>query len=339
MASGGRADRLADNAATLHHAVDPLADSWEVLRVEALRLGFEAVGVASVASLASSRGRTMATRYRDWLRRGHHASMAFLERGLEPRENPSLILEGVASITVLAVSYRTVLGANDPRFVKTESGVVADYACGRDYHLWCRERLASLAALHRTLLPRERCRGVVDTAPLWERFWGREAGLGLVGRHTLLVVPPFGSRVFLASLLSTAAPPSAAPPADGADEAMCGACHRCVEACPTGALAAGSLDARRCLNYWTIEHRTEQDSCWPPEIAAVCGNRLLGCDTCQDVCPLNEANESACAVAATDRGIAPAEWASMTRDDFEQRYGDTPLARIGWNRLRNRRSQ
>ncbi|MGL4941686.1 MAG: epoxyqueuosine reductase [Thermoguttaceae bacterium] len=281
----------------------------------------------------------MAAIYRDWLRRGCHASMNFLQRGCEPRENPSSILEGVASLVVLAVSYRTVLGDNDDsRFATTDEHVaknlVADYACGRDYHLWCRERLATLAALHRELLPNERCRGVVDTAPLWEKFWGREAGLGLIGRNTLLAVHGRGSRFFLATLLSTAKFPASTPPADGADNAMCdatcGTCRRCVEACPTSALTENGLDARRCLNYWTIEYRAEQKKSGddatpiPPEIAERLGNRFFGCDTCQTVCPLNAADNR----IRKQRCIPPEIWDSLTPETFAKIYGDTPLGRV-----------
>lgn len=246
----------------------------EILKRTALELGFELSGVVR-ADVSS--GYEI---FHRWIDAGRHAGMDYLARHREARRHPKSVLPGVRSILVLAVSYEKVLESEDHP-VKNLSGI-AESARGVDYHHWVRPRLRSLSEKHRELFPEARCRGAVDTAPILERQCAVEAGLGRIGKNTMLLTPEFGSKFFLAELLSTE--PLEPDPSDSKPN-PCGDCRRCLDACPTGALIEPYvLDARRCLNYWTIEHRGEI----PEEIRSRLGNRYFGCDICQNACPWNE---------------------------------------------------
>ena len=214
-----------------------------------------------------------------WLQAGMHAGMQHFVRNFEARKNPAALLPGVQSILMLGVSYAKVLNS-EPHAIRQLSGIV-EYARGIDYHHWIRSRLKVLAERHRKLFPDSRCRTAVDTAPILEKLYAAAAGLGTVGKNTLLIHPQLGSKFFLGVFLSTEQLEQTPPP-EPFDP--CGKCRCCLDACPTGALREPFvLDCRRCLSYWTLIHQGEL----PKEFAEKRGNRFLGCDTCQRVCPHN----------------------------------------------------
>lgn len=259
-----------------------MSDPAELLIENARRLGFELAGIA-----AAERPRTFDV-YRRRIEDGCHAGMDYLAARCREREHPESILPGVRSLLMLGVSYRTVLGGGDvAAHPVAQLAGIAEYARGADYHDWIRARLKILSQKHRELFPEARCRGTVDTVPLMERDFAARAGLGRIGKNTMLIhtdpAAKIGSKFFLAALLSTAElKPTETD--SGEPASPCGECRRCLDACPTGALTAPyRLDARLCLNYWTIEHRGEI----PREIRQKLGNRFFGCDTCQAVCPWN----------------------------------------------------
>ena len=220
-----------------------------------------------------------------WLQAGMNAGMAHFVRNFEARKHPDTLLPGVRSILMLGVSYSKVLNS-ESHSIRQLCGIV-EYARGVDYHRWIRQRLEMLAEKYGELFPDGRCRGTVDTAPILEKGYAAVAGLGTIGKNTLLIHPPVqgerhcGSKLFLAAFLSTEPLEPTSPP-EPFDP--CGECRRCLDACPTGALVEPFvLDARKCLSYWTLIHQ----GTLPKEIAEKRGNRFLGCDTCQSVCPHN----------------------------------------------------
>lgn len=255
-------------------------DNTEQLRSAALQLGFQLVGVASAESPKTF------SAYQRWIDYGMHAGMSYLAEHCQARRDPSSVQPGVRSLLLLGVSYAQVLQSDSepPHPVARLSGI-AEYARGIDYHAWIRSRLKQLVRIHRELFPKGHARGVVDTAPILERQYAVEAGLGRIGKNTMLIHPQFGSKLFLAVLLSTEMLELDQPIPIKDDRFPCDSCQNCLQACPTAALVEPYvLDARRCLNYWTIEHRGEI----PSEIRQKMGDRFFGCDLCQQVCPWNK---------------------------------------------------
>jgi epoxyqueuosine reductase len=245
----------------------------EPLLTTAKELGFELYGITNVEPPKRFDA------FERWIQAGMNADMTHFVRNFEARKHPDSLLPGVRSILMLGVSYHTVLNS-EPHPIRQLKGIV-EYARGIDYHRWIRDRLKILAEKHRQLFPNGRCRGTVDTAPIFEKEYAAAAGLGSIGKNTLLIHPQFGSKFFIAAFLSTE-PLEPTPPPEPFEP--CGGCRRCLDACPTGALSKPyTLDNRRCLSYWTLIHRGGM----PKEIAEKRGNRFLGCDTCQSVCPHN----------------------------------------------------
>lgn len=204
--------------------------------------------------------------------------MAWLEARLEERLDPAVYLPGARSIICVADRYHD--GSRD-RLANEGPlrGRIARYARGRDYHKTMKKRLVRLARGWNARWPDAGFRPCVDTAPVLEREHAMRAGLGLVGKHTLLIEPGVGSWMLLGAVVTTLAfEPT--PPRFGRGD-PCGTCTRCIDACPTGAITPFSVDASRCLAYTTIEHRGDLDS----SLASATGDWLFGCDVCQEVCP------------------------------------------------------
>lgn len=246
------------------------------VRHACLRAGACAAGFARAEAL----GPDSACFYAGWLAEGRHASMAYLEKYQDLRTDPGTLLEGARTLISTAFSYKLPPGsARHPLF--------ADYALGEDYHEVLRRRLAPVCALIEELFPGAATRICIDTAPLHERLWARRAGLGFIGRNSMLIVPACGagSRVFLAEILTTAELRPDEPL--HFDSHPCGDCRRCLDACPGRALEGeGRMDARRCYSYHTIENR----QALLPDSVRLRGHRIYGCDICQDACPYNQAD-------------------------------------------------
>lgn len=295
------------------------------LKEAASRMGFDLVGASPAVTLLGT------DRFLGWLADGFAGEMSYLANRASAYSHPRHILPGVRSVLMLAASYRTAEPAEAP----AGRGRISRYAWGDDYHDVLRERLHRLADLHRRLTPEAQVRGVVDTAPLLEREFAQLAGLGWIGKNTLLLNRRLGSWFFLAALLTTAELEYDAP----LEANYCGTCRACLDACPTGALVEPyRLDARRCISYLTIELRGSI----PPSLRERQGSWLFGCDVCQDVCPWNRRQEDAQAgqpetskrplhdsfLPAADAN--PIELAGLfLLDDaaFRQRFRHTPLWR------------
>jgi epoxyqueuosine reductase len=285
------------------------------LKSHALALGFGLVGVAPAVD---ARG---AARLGEWLDRGYAGEMRYLHDRREAYAHPRHVLEGVRSVVMLGLHYRTA----EPTPLEAGQGKVARYAWGTaDYHDLIRERLHDLADHLRQLAPTATTRGIVDTAPLLEREFAQLAGLGWVGKNTLLLNRDAGSYFFLAALLTDVELAYDAPH----ESDHCGTCTACLDACPTDAFPqAGVLDASRCISYLTIELRDHI----PAELRPGMGDWLFGCDVCQEVCPWNRfAPVSELAELQPLESMNPIEITqlfSLTDDDFRRRFRKTPLWR------------
>jgi epoxyqueuosine reductase len=289
------------------------------LKEKARQLGFDLAGAAPAAPTPDIEF------LENWLIAGMPGEMSFFSKRIEAYRDPNLILPGVKSILMLGVNYRTV----DPIPPGPGQAAVSRYAWGADYHQVVRERLRELADFLRDLVPRCGVRGVVDTAPLLERAYARRAGLGWIGKNTLLINERFGSWIFLAALLTTEMLQYDEPGDDLPEQVLCGECRLCIEACPTGALEAPyRLDARKCVSYLTVESRGSI----PEELRGSCGKRLFGCDACQDACPRNRGTPASGEKSFQPRlGMNPVDLAELTALDeagFRRRFLDTPIWRI-----------
>lgn len=285
------------------------------LKGRASELGFQAAGVCAAVPPAGFE------RLREWLKRGYGGEMRYLSDREAAYEHPRHVLEGVRSLLMLLVTYRS----DEPAPPESGQGRVSCYAWGQgDYHDVIHERLKALKEFHLQLTPQARVRGVVDTAPLMERDFAQLAGLGWMGKNTLLLNKQFGSWFFLAALLTDAELEADQP--FTADH--CGTCRACLDACPTDAFPEPYvLDARRCISYLTIELRGSIPETLRPQL----GDWMFGCDICQEVCPWNHrapvADEETFAPRADMNPIELAELFALDEAAFRARFRATPLWR------------
>ncbi|MBP7937698.1 MAG: tRNA epoxyqueuosine(34) reductase QueG [Phycisphaerae bacterium] len=241
----------------------------------ALHAGFDLAAIAPVEPIRR------AQYYTEWLEAGRHGEMEYLRRTRDVRVNAARLLDGARAVIVLADNYWPKASPHPgSRDTGEPRGRIARYAWGRDYHRVMRKKLDRLAeAMRATIADPFQIRCCVDTAPIIEREAAAAAGLGWIGKNTLVVHPRLGSFFFLGAVVTTLDLEPGQPMAD-----HCGTCRRCLDACPTGALTAPyQMDARRCISYLTIEHRSDI----PGDLAARMGDWVYGCDICQEVCPHN----------------------------------------------------
>jgi epoxyqueuosine reductase len=285
------------------------------LKQEAARLGFDALGVAPAVAPPGY------PRYLDWLARGHAAGMGYLHRQAEARSDPAHLLEGVRSVIMGAFVYG---GPDDEGPAGETSGKVARYARGDDYHevLW--RRLERLFGWLQNERPGVRGRAVADTAPLLERDYAQLAGLGWIGKSTMLIGKRLGTYTVLGALLVDIELAYDTPHTAN----HCGTCTRCLDACPTDAFTGPyQLDATRCISYWTIEHR----GTIPDPMASSLDGWAFGCDICQEVCPWNRKAPAATEPALRPRpGASPVDliaWLESYPDAFRRAIRGTALSR------------
>lgn len=293
------------------------------IKAEALRLGFDACGIAKAEPIRQE----VAEEFREWLRQGHHASMQYMENHLEKRLNPQLLMEGVRSIVCVALNYKPSAQQNQ------EGYQLAAYALGRDYHDIVKEKLHQLAAyIIRQWGDEEQpvsYRAFTDSAPVMERYWAMQAGIGWIGRHHQLIIPKSGSMFFLGELFLNI-PLAYDHPATS----HCGNCTRCIEACPTGALTAeGPFRAERCLSYLTIENREEI----PPEMKDKMGSTIYGCDRCQQACPWNTmgapTREPALQPKEELMTMTREQWQHLSEEDYRRLFKGSAVKRAKYSGL------
>lgn len=296
----------------------------EQLKARAHAYGFALAGIAP-ATEADGFAHFVA-----WLDRGYAGEMDYLRRSLEARRHPRSVLESVRSVLMVGMEYGGRLEADEPGSKAAvdpaaagRRAKVARYAQGPDYHPYIWDRLNDLAAWLESSIPGCTAAAVADTAPLLERDFARRAGLGWVGKNTMLINPSRGSFFFLAAVLTnldlTPDPPF--------DKSHCGTCTACLDACPTGAFPQPHvLDASKCISYLTIELRSPI----PAELREPIGSWLYGCDVCQDVCPWNRKSVGKSVPFPHDPGLEsldPIELLGLDDAAFRTRFKKTSLWR------------
>ena len=286
------------------------------IRQRARELGFEEFRVTSAAAPAT------ADHFHDWLDRGEHGEMAWLQRNAAKRVDPQRVLPGAKSVLVLAASYEAKDSQTDAG--SRRGGVIARYARFDDYHLVLGERLRALAGFVNALGGAEtRSLWYVDTGPLLERDLAQRAGLGFAGKHTNLISRRLGNWFFLAEIITTL---ELEP--DEPEKNHCGRCTRCLAACPTNAIVAPfQLDARKCISYLTIELKGSI----PVELRPALGNRIYGCDDCLAACPWNRfAQEGKLMKGHARPNLESPDLIELLQLDeagFKTRFAGTPILR------------
>ncbi len=283
----------------------------ERIRNKALELGFSKIGFTTPEKI---KGDFLL----DWLSRGAEAGMAYMRRNIHLRLNPKEIFPPVKTIISLAVNYY-------PGEVNYRRAKISRYALGRDYHRVMKKMMRRLFGFIRREFPGVEGRFFVDSAPVLEREIARKAGLGWIGKNTMLITRQYGSWVFLGEIFISVE----LPPDEPFRENYCGTCNRCIEACPTGALKPYFLDARLCLSYITVEHKGEI-----PEIYRERNmGWIFGCDICQEVCPWNRK-----AVKTGLKDFLPRVPPSLdelpSKEEFEGEFKGTPIKRAGYEKIK-----
>ena len=294
------------------------SDIVDAIRAKAQEIGFAACGFASVGDVPDA----VYKHWQEWIAAGKHASMSYMEQHAVLRRNPQELLPGARTVISLALNYYPAesMPAANPRFAR--------YAYGEDYHDVMRRMMGELVQHIQSLRCCD-CRCCCDTAPIFERYWAVQAGVGFIGRNSQLIIPDSGSYFFLGEVLTTLELPASQPLLS-----QCGSCRKCIDACPVGAISEDrSIDARRCISCQTIENR----GVIPAEVAQRMGRRVYGCDTCQEVCPHNSH-----ATPTTVEAFKPNEEFStltyqrlcrLTQDDFSRIFARSAVKRAKYQGL------
>ncbi len=293
------------------------------IRAEALRLGFDEIGFSPAKELIEDKERLI-----KWLDNGYNAGMGYMANHFEKRVNPALLVEDSLSVITVIYNYKP----SDP-LLSQKTPKISRYAYGKDYHDTIRAKLSSLFDFIRdNLYPQLVGRFFVDSAPLLERSLAVRAGLGWIGKNSMLINPKLGSYVFIGELVvNLTLPYNETPMID-----RCGGCAKCIDACPTQAILPGSvIDGNKCISYLTIENKEEI----PESFDGHMEGWAFGCDICQEVCPWNRK-----APSTDEPDFRPSEallamdkegWDGLTTEAFLKLFKGTPVKRAkysGWVR-------
>lgn len=282
-----------------------------------MELGFDLAGIASAEKSS------YADHYRAWIAAGKSGTMNWLSNRVDERTDSAVYFPGAASAICVAINYHAPLKpapAEEPSY----QGRIARYALGDDYHDLIKTRLFKLSDWLKRRVPTIETRCGVDTAPIMERELAARAGIGWIGKNTCIINPRVGSWLLLGEILTTLPLPVDEPVAD-----HCGACTRCIDACPTHAITEPySLDATRCISYLTIEHRSEI----PEDLKSRIDDWLYGCDVCQEVCPHNGRAPSAIDEALRPRFVTGTldvrEVMNWTDETYRSTLRDSAMKRV-----------
>lgn len=292
----------------------------QFVKETAQRLGFAYCGIAKAVQLDDD-----ARRLEQWLNKGMHGTMQYMERYFEQRVNPAKLVPGAKSVITLLMNYFPEVTQNDtaPRFSK--------YAYGNDYHEVIREKLNQFLFLLREETGNINGRGFIDSAPVLERTWAQRSGLGWVGKNGNLITRKAGSFFFIATLITDLELDTD----DAFARDYCGSCNRCVEACPTNAILPGKIvDGSKCISYFTIELK---ELLIPEEMKDRFHNWVFGCDICQDVCPWNRFaqphNEPAFTLIPEILNFSTGDWEQLTEESFKKIFKTSAVKRAKYKGL------
>ena len=290
------------------------------IKQKANELGFFYCGFSKAGFLVDE-----APKLERWLSEGLHGKMSYMENHFDKRLDPTKLVEGSNSVISLLLNYY-------PSESQTENAPkISKYAYGEDYHLVIKDKLKLLVESMKEEIGDIQGRVFVDSAPVMDKAWAKKAGLGWLGKNTNLIHPKEGSFFFIAEIISDLSFTQDPPMRD-----YCGTCTKCLDACPTNALATPyQIDASRCISYLTIELK---DQLLPQQFNESMENWMFGCDICQDVCPWNRFSK-----AHQEKRFNPDfellnlntnDWQALTSDHFEILFKNSAIKRTGFQGLK-----
>lgn len=279
-------------------------------------MGFEAVGISKARFLEEEAGRL-----EEWLKRGYQGEMSYLERNFDLRLDPRKMVPGAKTVVSLLFNYHNPIQPEDPGAPR-----IASYAYGEDYHHVLKWKLKELMKGMQREWGQIEGRVFVDSAPVHERAWAANSGLGWVGKNSLLLNQGMGSYFFIAEIIMDVELEPDAPTAD-----HCGTCTRCIDACPTGAIIHSQVvDGSKCISYYTIELR----GAIPEPAAQKLSPWVFGCDICQEVCPWNRHatphKEPLFEPHSDLLGMRVSDWQDMTEEVFKTVFKKSAVKRSGY---------
>jgi len=285
---------------------------------KASELGFLACGIAKAEKLQEHEDSL-----HEWLRNGYHGEMGYMERNIEKRLDPRELVKGTKSIICLAYNYfpNQLPDTTDPK--------IAKYAWGEDYHRVVKDKCYELLDWIKSQHPTVHSRVFVDSAPVMERQLAQKAGIGWIGKNSLLLRKGVGSNFFLAEIFLDLELNNSEP----YSTQHCGDCTVCIDACPTQAIVQdGVIDSNKCISYLTIEKRSDLN----PQEKEMLNDWVFGCDVCQDVCPWNRFSQPHQEPRFTpyfskNRDI---NWVEMNEEQFKEIFGESPLTRMGFEKFK-----
>ena len=284
------------------------------IKSAAIESGFDRVGIAKAEHLHPE-----SERLAEWLSRGFHATMSWMDRTREKREDPSRILDGARSVISLAKNYY------HPALHPEDSLKISRYAWGKDYHIVIGKMLDRLVGILQPHFPGKRFISYCDTGPVMDKVWAQRSGIGWIGKHTNVINSESGSWFFLSEIITDLECEFDVPALD-----HCGMCRECIDACPTGAIVEPYvLDSNKCISFLTIENRTGEI---PEPYSGLLDNWVFGCDICQDVCPWNikfqkPTDEPDFAPNEENLNLNAELFHLMTEDEFSKRFAKSPVKR------------
>jgi len=303
-----------------NHTDTHIGSLTRALKQKALELGFSQAGIAAAQTLDHEMGL-----FQEWLDRGYHGSLSYMERNLDKRRDPENILPGARSVVVLTYNYFTPFYHDCDSAGSESHGKISRYAWGDDYHEVIPPKLQQLSDFLKELSPGAGTKYYTDTGAVLEKPWAVRAGIGWQGKHSNVISRTNGSWFFLAVIITDVELEPDTPHLD-----YCGSCTACMKACPTSAIVEPYVvDATKCISYWTIETKPEFEI--PDAIADNMNGWIFGCDICQEVCPWNRFRK-----ISEEPGFFPRENETclefrrieeFTQEDFSARFRKSPLKR------------
>ena len=289
----------------------------KIVKDIAQSMGFDSCGIAEARRLDDD-----ARRLEKWLNKGFHGEMKYMENHFDMRVDPTLLVPGAKSVITLLFNY---FPDQEPA---SQLPKVAKYAYGKDYHLVIREKLTDFLKRIRENIGQIEGRGFVDSAPVLERAWAVQSGLGWVGKNGNLINKKKGSFFFIATLITDLKLNADVPYMQD----FCGTCNRCIEACPTNAILPNKeIEASQCISYFTIELKQSQ---LPDQYKGKSGEWIFGCDICQDVCPWNRFSqphqEPSFEPLNSILSFTIQDWINTDQYTFNQLFKDSPIKRSKW---------